>query len=65
MSEEIKINLWVNTGYSGASHRSEEYVEKEYWDNLTPTQREDFLDELAKEYLSNCIDYGAYVEDEE
>lgn len=65
MTQEVKVKLWVETGYSGANHYSEDYIEKQVWDNSTPEQRERMLQEIAKDYLHNCIDYGAYVEEDE
>lgn len=59
------IKLYVDTGYSGANHNSEDFVDDEEWAEMSPELREELLQDMAVEYLHNCIDYGAYVEDEE
>lgn len=52
-----KIKLWVETGFVGATH--EEIIEVD--DDTT----EEEIDEIALEFLHNCIEYGWSNEVEE
>lgn len=60
-----KIITWINTGFAGATHRSEVNVPDAQWEHMSAAERDDCLDELAAEYHGNHIEYGAYVADEE
>ncbi|HHK0021534.1 TPA: hypothetical protein ACQQGR_004925 [Pseudomonas aeruginosa] len=61
MSDFIKIRLFVNTGFAGATHEDIHEVDREEWEEMNEKERDDFLEECAKDFMSNCIDYGAYV----
>ena len=64
-SDEVKIKLWITTGFSGAKHKEDYYIDRQDWEGMAISEQEKFLDQLAKEYLHEHIDYGAYVEEEE
>lgn len=64
-TDKVKIKVFVYTGFSNAEHEDYFYVDREKWNLLTEQEREDLLDSYASEYMSNCIEFGAYVEDDE
>ena len=66
MSDMIKIRLYVGTGFAGANHEDVYEVEREGWESLTEEQKEKELDQMAQDYLWNCIECAAWVvEDDE
>jgi len=64
MSDKIRIKLYVNTGYPSAKHEDYEEVDREEWEALSEKQRDEWLEEAAQTYMANCIEYGAYVDEE-
>jgi hypothetical protein len=56
-----KIKMYVNTGFAGVKHEDVLEISNEEWDSLEEDEREDYLDDIAKDYLHNCIDYGAHI----
>ena len=62
MSRRIKI--YINTGFAAGKHVDYDDL-PEGWDDWTEEEREDHLNEVAQDFMSNRIDYGAYVVDEE
>jgi hypothetical protein len=67
MSDTIKIKLYLYTGFAGAKHEDIIEVERDRWESLSQEEQERELDEMARDYMQNHIDCGAYVmeEDEE
>ncbi|EPB8981591.1 DUF7167 family protein [Pseudomonas aeruginosa] len=61
MSDFIKIKLFVDTGFVGGTHEYIHEVDREEWEEMNEKERDDFLEQGAKDFMSNCIDYGAYV----
>lgn len=41
------------------------HVDDADWNLMGEKDREKFLEEVAEEFMQNCIDYGAYVDNEE
>ena len=60
-----KIKLYVCTGFAGCKHVDYRYIPDDEWDEMTKTEQEDLLDQLAQDHMVNCIDYGAFVVEEE
>jgi hypothetical protein len=57
-----KIKLFCNTGFAGASHNDEEYVDDDFWSAMTADEREKYLEDAGAEYMVNSgIEYGAYL----
>ncbi|TWC17116.1 hypothetical protein FBY06_11836 [Pseudomonas sp. SJZ085] len=65
MSDKIKIKLFVGTGFAGCAHRDEEFVDRAEWEAMSEQQREQYLDDAATDYLHNCVEYSAWVEEED
>lgn len=65
MSEYVKIRLYINTGFVGAKYEDYQEVERNYWEALTPQQQENFMNEMALEFMHNLIECGAYVVEDE
>lgn len=61
MSEFVRIQLYVGTGFAGASHRDIYEHPREDWEEMTEGEREAFLDELAAEYLNERCECSASV----
>lgn len=57
------IKLWVETGFSNATHEDEVEIPDEEWITLTSEQQQDLMDELAKDFRDDRIEYGASIED--
>ncbi len=56
----VQIKLYVNTGFVGARH--EEIIDgPDDWETMTEDEREEWIDEAAKDYLINCIEFGGNV----
>ena len=51
-----KIVMWIDTGYVGANYEDE----VEFDDDAS----ESLIDECARDFLNNHIDYGWYIKDE-
>ena len=58
----MRIKAWVQTNVSG-SKIVDYYDVPDHWDELTPEQQEDALDEFAQEHLTNNADFGACLEE--
>ena len=66
MSDTIRIKVHVGTGFAGANHEDIYEVEREWWESLTKEQQEKELDQMAVDYLNNCVECNAWVmEDDE
>lgn len=64
MSDKIRIKLYVDTGYPTAKHEDHEEVDRAWWNSLSEKERDEWLDQAAQDYMSNCIEYGAYVDED-
>lgn len=64
MRETLKIKLFIGTGFVGADHKGEEEVDKQFWQGLTEKQQDEYLEEAARDFLNNHIEYTAYIEEE-
>lgn len=67
MSDQVKIELYVGTGFSGCDHKDYEFIDKIEWEAMTEEQQEQYLDQAASDYLHNTVEYSAWVvgEDDE
>jgi hypothetical protein len=66
MSDIIRIKVYVSTGFAGCNHEDIYEVGREWWESLTPEQQEKELDQMAVDYLNNCVECNAWVmEDDE
>lgn len=65
MSDKVKINLYIGTGFARCTHEDVEYVDRAEWEAMTSEQRQAYLEDAAATYLSNHIDYSASVEEGE
>lgn len=61
MSDMVKIKLYVGTGFASAHHEDITEVDREWWESLTEEERDKELDQMATEYLWNCVECGAWV----
>ncbi|WP_447404525.1 DUF7167 family protein [Pseudomonas aeruginosa] len=62
--ELIKIKMYVDTGFAGCKHEDSIEIDKGYWESLSEEGKDEYLEELAQDFLGNHIDFGAYVESE-
>jgi hypothetical protein len=58
-----KIKVYARTNMNG-SDVNDEYDAPENWDQMSEEERQAFLTEAAEAHLGNCVDYGAYAEEE-
>ena len=58
-----RIKMHIGTGYAGADHVDFIHVPDE-WDEMTEKERQSYLDEVAKDFLGNNIEYSAWVVDD-
>lgn len=65
MSEKIKVKMYVHTGFANCKHEDEFEIDRDEWEEMDEKEREKYLDDVAQDYLGNCIDYGAYAEEDE
>lgn len=63
MSDKVKINLYIGTGFAGCKYEDCEYVDREEWDAMSAEEKEEYLDQAANDFLTSRIDFSAYVED--
>lgn len=68
MNDKLKIRVWLSIGIADASQddtfTSDDYTRAE-WDALTAEERSEYLDMLANDHMSNYLDCGAEVIDDE
>lgn len=57
----VKICVYVDTGFANSRHEDEIEIPDEEWEAMTEEQKDKRLDEEAREFMGNCIDYAAYV----
>ena len=63
MSDTIKIKLYIDTGFAGCKHEDVAEVDRAEWEAMSDEDREKHLQEEARDFLANHIDYGAYVDE--
>lgn len=54
----MKIEVSVGTRYVGSEVRDTIEIDDEEVEDMTETQRDDYLDEIAREWMFDEIDYG-------
>lgn len=59
-----KIRVFVSTSMRG-SKVEDEFDAPDNWSEMTEEEREEFLDQAARDHLANCGDLGAYVVDDD
>lgn len=64
MAKQYRINVIIGTGLVNGAHEAD-YELPENWNDLTHDQRQEVLDECAMEVLSDNIDAGAVVMDQD
>ena len=64
-SEPVRIHLYVDTGLANASHEDDIEIPRNEWNAMTPAERRDLLDDNAEILMSNHIEYGWQIEDED
>lgn len=65
MSGQVKIVLYIGTGFAGVKHEDFEYVDRAEWEEMDEAAQEAYLEQAAIDYLHNHIDYSASVVEEE
>jgi hypothetical protein len=65
MGNQVKIKLYVGTGFAGQAHEDEELIDRVEWEAMTEPQQEQYLEQAASDYLHNTVEYSAWVEDED
>ncbi len=60
---ELKVKVWVTTGYANCSHKDEMFVNKNEWMKLSEEEKDQILDNAAASLLHNNIECGAYVDE--
>lgn len=62
MRKIIKMN--VSTGWANSDHNEEMKV-PENWDEWSSDEQENFLNEVSMEFLHECCESSAWVEESE
>jgi hypothetical protein len=57
------IKIFCNCGPE-SNHEDEMEFSDETWAVMTKPERQRALDEMASDFMSNFVDYGAYVADD-
>jgi len=55
------IKVHVETGFTTLHHSDVVEIPDAEWNQLSPKEQEDRLEEEAREFMGNCIDYYACV----
>jgi hypothetical protein len=64
MSDKRRIKLFIDTGSANARHI--DYIDlPDDWDQMSGKDQEEYLDEEAQDFVSNYIEFGAVVVDED
>jgi len=63
MSNKVKINLYIGTGFSGRKYEDHEYVDRNEWEAMSEKEQQDYLDRAALDFLANHIEWSAYVDE--
>lgn len=56
------IKLHVSTGWANGDYKEEIELPEE-WDSLSEDEKEAFLNDVAVDYLHECCEVSAWVED--
>lgn len=54
----MKFLLYVETGFVGARHEEEIEIDDEEYNDMTAYERDTYLDDAAREFMNNQIEYG-------
>lgn len=65
MTDKIKIKVYCHTGYVGSNYVEYFEEDRETWEAMTKEEQEEELNNYAWDLMSNYIDYGAYVVEDE
>lgn len=60
----MRIKVFVETGFAGQGHEDFVDIPDDEWSAMTEDEQEERLEEEAREFMGNCIDYGAYIVEE-
>lgn len=60
----MRIKLYISTGFAGCNHEDVVEIPDDEWSALSPEEREQRLDDEAREFLGSHIDCGAYLLDD-
>lgn len=50
MANPVRIKVLVETGFANCTHEDEVFVDQAEWDAMSEQERDDFLDEQAREF---------------
>lgn len=66
MAEEmVRITCWVEmNAIAGSTREDTVEVPRSEWDAMTEEQRSNLLNEHAADWMSNCVEFGAYVDED-
>ncbi|WAB56809.1 hypothetical protein [Pseudomonas phage vB_PaeM_RP6] len=64
MEDYVVIKCRVDTGFAGGVHEDEEHMPRGEWEEMSEKERNQFLEDFAKDVVSNHIDAYAWVEEE-
>ena len=59
-----QIKTVVNTGWANCDHTQTEEL-PDNWDEWSEKEQDEFLNEIAVEFLHNCCEAAAWVEESE
>jgi hypothetical protein len=57
----VRIKLYCNTGFANARHSEIIEIDDAEWAAKSEEERDKYLEDVAQDFMSNHIDYGAYV----
>ena len=63
MSEDIKVNITLGTGFANGVHKTTESISRAYWESMSEEARETFLNEIATEWMWSKLDLFWEVEE--
>jgi len=61
MSDKIKIELSVHTGFVGGTHAKIIEIDKDSWDEMDEYEQEEYMDVAAEEFMNTKISWNAEV----
>lgn len=59
------IKSYVNSGIDGTRQEDRTWVDDAEWSAMSEEEKNQILEDFASAHMNNCIDSGAYVEDDE
>lgn len=65
MSDAVRIRLFVDTGFAGATHEDEIEIPRDEWEQMDEEVRNDFLTEQLDGLVWNSINTWYEVVDDE